>query len=163
MDQPETPPIQFRQISAANVIAVCNLSRTLPPEQKAMVADNALSIAQAHCSEQAYMSAIYAGGEPVGFLMYHLGLNAEDDIDCPGYFLWRLMIAHPHQGKGYGRKAMEKLFAHIRTLGGKEMWTSCGQGEGSPEGFYRSLGFLPTGVVYGEGEDTEIELHIDLM
>ena len=34
------------------------------------------------------------------------------------------------------------------------LYTSCGQGEGSPEGFYRRLGFLPTGGHY----DHEIEL-----
>jgi len=38
------------------------------------------------------------------------------------------------------------------------LYISCGQGEGSPEGFYRHLGFTPTGDTYGD----EIELGLDV-
>ena len=41
------------------------------------------------------------------------------------------------------------------------LYTSCGQGEGSPEGFYRKMGFTPTGGHYGEDND-EIELVLQL-
>ena len=41
------------------------------------------------------------------------------------------------------------------------LYTSCGQGEGSPEGFYRKLDFTPTGGHYGEDND-EIEMVLDV-
>jgi diamine N-acetyltransferase len=104
------------------------------------------------------MRAIYADETPIGFIMTHTGSDYEVGIDCPGVFLWRFMIATPYQGKGYGRKAKEKLIIHLKAMGIPLLFTSCGQGEGSPEGFYRRLGFLPTGGSY----DDEIELVLDL-
>ena len=89
--------------------------------------------------------------------MTHTGSDYEDGIDCPGVFLWRLMIGGPWQGKGYGRQALDKLIQHLKAMGVPLLYTSCGQGEGSPEGFYRKLGFVPTGGTYGEDND-EIEL-----
>ena len=153
-----TPDIRFARISAQTVVSVCKLSETLSAAQRKMVADNALSIAQGHFSENTWMRAIYADAVPIGFLMLHIGSDYEDGIDCPGVFLWRLMIAGPYQGKGYGRLAMQRLFAHLRAQGTHELYTSCGLGERSPEGFYKGLGFIPTGEMY----DDEIELILRL-
>jgi diamine N-acetyltransferase len=68
------------------------------------------------------------------------------------------MIAGPYQGRGYGQRALEKLIQHLKAMGIPVLYTSCGQGEGSPEGFYRKLGFTPTGGRY----DHEIELVLQL-
>ena len=62
------------------------------------------------------------------------------------------------QSKGYGKRALEKLIEHLKAMGVPLLYTSCGQGEGSPEGFYRKLGFVPTGGYY----DHEIELVLQL-
>jgi diamine N-acetyltransferase len=147
------------RITARTVHSVCRLSETLSPAQRRMVADNALSIAEAHFSESAWFRAIYADKTPIGFIMVHEGSDYDDGIDCPGVFLWRLMIAGLFQGKGYGREALEFLILHLQARGVRELYTSCGQGEGSPEGFYRRLGFVPTGGMY----DQEIELVLDLV
>ncbi len=73
------------------------------------------------------------------------------DRDEPTYFLWRLMIAGPHQGKDYGRKAMEHLIEYVRTRPrATELRVSCGEGEGSPEGFYHKLGFRRNGQKEGD-------------
>ena len=146
------------RITARTLQQICALSETLNPTHRKMVADNAVSIAEAHFSEQAWMRAIYNGETPVGFIMTHTGSDYEDGIDCPGVFLWRLMIAAPYQGKGYGKLALEKLIQHLKAMGVPRLYTSCGQGEGSPEGFYRGMGFTPTGEFYGE----EIELVLEL-
>ncbi len=119
-----------------------------------MVVDNAISIAQAHCSASAWMRAIYADDTLVGFILLHTGSDYADGIDCPGVFLWRMMIAAPYQSLGCGRQVIEFLFRHLRAQGVPELYTSCGQGEASPQGFYRKLGFSPTGEYYGD----EIEL-----
>jgi diamine N-acetyltransferase len=149
-----TPEIHFVRINSSNVSDVCELSDTLTIAQRKMVADNAKSIAQAHCSENSWMRAIYADKIPVGFILMHYGSDFEDGIDCPGAFLWRFMIALPFQGKGYGKKAMERLITELRAKGYQELYTSCGLGEASPEGFYKGFGFVPTGDFY----DDEIEL-----
>ena len=154
----QTPDIHFRRITATTMNQICDLSETLSPSHRKMVADNVWSIAEAHFSPGAWMRAIYADDAPIGFIMTHTGPDHEDGIDCPGVFLWRFMIAGPHQGKGFGRRALEKLIEHLKAMGIPLLYTSCGQGEGSPEGFYRKLGFIATGDHY----DDEIELVLEL-
>lgn len=151
----DNPEIQLRRITADTVREICRLSDTLPPQQSRMVARNGDSIAQAHFSELAWFRAIYADEIPVGFLMVQ---EHEEGSEAPGVFLWRLMIAYPQQKKGYGKKALVILFKRLIAQGETKLYTSCVQGEGSPEGFYRKLGFLPTGEMY----DEEIELVLDL-
>lgn len=116
------------------------------PEQKRFVATNAVSIAQAHFyPDVAWFRAVYADETPVGFLMLH---------DEPGkYFLWRFMIDQRHQGMGYGRRALELLIDHVRSLpGATELGTSCVVGEGTPIPFYEKAGFALTGDADEDGE-----------
>ena len=96
---------------------------------------------------------IDADETPVGFIMLY------DNSEEPEYFLWRLMIAAPHQGLGYGRRAIEQLIAYVRTRpDARELLVSCGQGEGSPEPFYHKLGFTRNGRM----EDDEVVLSLPL-
>ncbi|MEW5870986.1 MAG: GNAT family N-acetyltransferase [Chloroflexota bacterium] len=154
----DQPDIHFKRINATTALQICKLSETLSPPQRRMVADNAISIVEAHFSENAWFRAIYADETPVGFIMLHTGSDYDDGIDCPGVFLWRLMIAGPYQGLGYGKRAMQKLFEHLQAQGVPRLYTSCGLGEASPEDFYRKLGFIPTGGMYGD----EIELVVEI-
>jgi diamine N-acetyltransferase len=142
--------VHFKRMTAAMVLEVCALSETLGAAQRRMVADNAISIAQAHCSENAWMRAIYLEDDPIGFVMLHFGSDYDDGIDCAGVFLWRLMIAGPYQGQGYGREALDFLVQHLKAQGWSELYTSVGLGEASPEGFYKKYGFTPTGDHYGD-------------
>ena len=151
--------ITFRRINARTVDEVCELSETLSDAQRDMVADNALSIAEAHFSENAWFRAIYADDVLVGFVMLHIGADHDDGIDYPGAFLWRFMIAGPHQGLGFGRRTIERLVADLRARGFKELRLSCHEVEGGPEPFYRGLGFVPTGGRYAE--DGEMTLVFD--
>lgn len=145
--------ITFREITRDTVRQICNLSHTLSDTHRKMVADNAVSIAQAHFEPKAWFRAIYAHDEPVGFVMLF------DNPEKQEYFLWRFMIAGSHHGKGYGKQAIEKLLEYVRSRpGATQLVTSCGTGEGSPEGFYLKLGFRPT----GKWEGDEIVLQLDL-
>ena len=145
--------VTLREITGDTVVQICKLSDTLPQQQQRMVAPNAQSIAQAHFEPKAWFRAIYADETPVGFIMLY------DDADEPEYFLWRLMIAAPHQGKGYGRRALAQLVEYVRTRpGAVELLISYVPIEGGPEGFYRKLGFEPTGQEIGH----EIAMRLSL-
>lgn len=153
-----TPSIHFERITAKTVLDICQLSETLSPNQRQSVADNAVSIAQGHFSEHAWMRAIYADDESIGFIMLHFGSDWADGIDCPGVFLWRFMISGVYQGKGYGAAAMKHLVQHLRAMGIPELYTSFHPGTEGPGRFYEKLGFLPTGEFYGD--ESEVVLKI---
>jgi diamine N-acetyltransferase len=137
--------VSLRQVTGETVRDICRLSDTLQPPQSHMVAPNAVSIAEAHFDPHAWFRAIYADETPVGFIMLY------DGPEEPIYFLWRLMIAAPHQGKGFGRQAIEMLIDRVKTRpSATELLVSCGEGDGSPEGFYQKLGFKRNGKIYGD-------------
>lgn len=152
---PKEAVISLREITAETVWHVCRLSDTLEAPQKFMVAPNAISIAQAHFSDYAWFRAIYANDTPIGFVMVYIGPKDGNETQTE-YFLWRYMIAKPYQGMGFGRKAIELVIEEVKRRGGKGLGTSCGEGPGSPEGFYRSLGFQRS----GEKEDDEVVLRL---
>ena len=68
------------------------------------------------------------------------------------WFLWKLLVDHRHQGKGYGREVVRQVVELVRGQGGTELLTSYVPGEGGPGGFYAQLGFVPTGELDPEGE-----------
>lgn len=145
--------VTLREITKDTVVQICKLSDTLLEGQKQFVAPNGQSIAQAHFSDKAWFRAIYADEEPVGFIMLF------DDPEKPEYFLWRLMIAGPHQGKGYGRAAVHNLLGYVRTRPGAEyLYTSYVPLEGGPGPFYQKLGFKLTGEIAGGEAVARIKL-----
>lgn len=143
--------VTLREITAETVRTICELETT--EAQRAFVAPNAVSIAQAHFAPEAWFRAIYAGDTPVGFAML------SDKPDIAEYVLWRFMIDRRWQHLGFGRRALELLIAHVRTRpGAKAFLTSVVPGEGTPQPFYERLGFAPT----GDMEDGEVVLRLDL-
>jgi diamine N-acetyltransferase len=136
--------VELREVTADTVRTICRL--VVAPGQDQFVAPNAVSIAEAYFHPTAWFRAIYADGEPVGFLML------DDDDTKPLYSLWRLMIADGFQGRGYGKRAVELLTDYVRTRpGATALMTSWVPGDGGPAEFYRKLGFEPTGEM-DEGE-----------
>jgi diamine N-acetyltransferase len=145
--------VTLREITADTVRDICRLTDTLTPPKRYMVAPNAVSIAQAYFEPHAWFRAIYADEIPVGFAMLY------DDPDEPEYFLWRFMVAGQHHGKGFGRRGLEQVIEYVRARpGATVLKTSCGQGHGSPEGFYHALGFRRNGEMIG----SEVGLSLDL-
>jgi diamine N-acetyltransferase len=138
-------PITLREVTRETLAAVLRLK--VRPDQERFVASNAVSIAQAHFyPETAWFRAVYSGETPVGFLML------EVEPAEPRYYLWRFMIGAEHQGRGVGRRALEVLFDHVRSLpGGTVLYLSCVPGDGSPGPFYEKIGFAYTGEEH-EGE-----------
>ena len=143
---PETPSakVTLQEITEQTVGAILRLE--VADHQKNFVASNAVSIAQAYFSRNAWFRAIYADETPVGFVMLYV------DETKPEYVLWRYMIDRQQQGKGYGRQALLKIIEHVRGLpGAQEFFLSYVPGEGNPLPFYQKLGFVETGD-WDEGE-----------
>lgn len=134
--------VTLREITEDTVRMICDLK--VADRQQKFVAPNAVSIAQAYFSENAWFRAIHAGDTPVGFLML------DKDTRKPEYFLWRMMIDCRYQRMSFGYRAMILLIDYVKTLpGATELLTSCAPGEEGPEEFYRKLGFERTGEMDG--------------
>ena len=84
--------VTLREVTRETVRVICKLE--VAPEQRGFVAPNAVSIAQAYFEPKAWFRAVYAGEEPVGFVMLFEDTSAEE------YYLWRFMIAAEHQEQG---------------------------------------------------------------
>ena len=137
-------PVDLREITAATVRTICGLE--VAEEQRENVAPVAVSIAQAHFEPRATFRAIYAGDEPVGFMLWR-------DEDMPNTaYLWRFMVDRRHQGKGYGRDALEQVFAMLKAQGVTTLSATVVRGEHSPLGFYLSIGFIEANQVTSAGE-----------
>jgi diamine N-acetyltransferase len=130
-------------------------------EQKNFVAHNAYSLAEAYANlargRFVQPFGIYAGDVPVGFLMIGY-FRKEDarpeereegvetmDFEYGNYLFWRFMIDTEHQGRGYGRKAMQLALDYIRTnpAGPAEYcWLSYEPENEAAKELYRSFGFV---------------------
>ena len=152
-------PVTLRPITRETVWSIVDLK--LAPEQEHFIAPNTDSLLEAQFAPEAWFRAIYAGETPVGFVMLAENSNAHGPLPAPTgeYFLWRLMIAAEHQGRGYGRAAMEQVITLLRARSDVSVLvTSCGTGPGSPREFYLKLGFEETGEVV----DDEVVLRLPL-
>ncbi|WID97217.1 GNAT family N-acetyltransferase [Bosea vestrisii] len=139
-----TPVVTLREITGETVRTICELE---PHEaQSGFVAPNAVSIAQAHFNPDAVFWAIYAGDEPVGFIMWR---PEDDGASC---FLWRFMIDGRHQGKGYGREAIALWLEGLPAQGYTLARLSYVPGAAGPHGFYLARGFQDTGETRANGE-----------
>jgi diamine N-acetyltransferase len=109
------------------------------------------------------MWSVHDGDQLIGFVMISDNIPAEtlaanDDIVGP-YFLWRLLVDHRFQGRGYGRATIDAVVEYVRSRpNGDVLLTSCKAGEGSPQPFYLHYGFEKAGEVKW-GEDL---LRLDL-
>ncbi len=132
--------VTLRPITRDNLGAVLRLK--LHPGQEEFVADNAASIANAYVEPTFVPLAVYAGDELVGFAMYG------QHPDTGAWWVIRLMIDRAHQGKGYGRAAMEAVIELMaERVGCEEIVTSFVPSNAVAAGLYASLGFLPTGEI----------------
>lgn len=148
-------PVELREITRATLRSILKLDAGDGGRQ---VAPNAISIAEAHFCAEAWFRAIYDGDEPVGFVMLYdptLGSEPEERE----FFLWRLMIDQRHQGRGYGRAAVERLVAHVRTRpDARRLLVSHVRDADRLARFYGSLGFAYT----GDEDDGELIMELKL-
>ena len=142
--------INLRIITEENFIDAFNLK--LAEGQEKYVSHPIRSLAQAYVyREQCQPFGIYMDGEMVGYVMVIY------DYDIPEYDIWHMMIDEKHQGKGYGKAALEQVLAYIKTkpFGDSNRVTlTCNLKNDNAIALYHGMGFAETGVV----DEDEIEL-----
>jgi diamine N-acetyltransferase len=141
--------VTLRPIDASNRRAVESLR--VAPAQERFVSTVAESLEEASQEPggRALYWAIHDGETPVGFVMI------SDEVDGPGYiahYLWKLIIDERYQGRGFGTATLDLIAGYFRDRGVDVMWTSAGQGEGSPIAFYERYGFERTGDIVFDDE-----------
>src|SRR3954464_11507104 len=136
------------------------LLRVSPP-QRTFVSSVTDSLAEAkqHLAPTPLTFGLYDRETPVGFVMI---ADEVDDPDYIAHFLWKLLIDERFQGPGFGTAALDLVGAYFRWKGVPTMWTSAGEGEGSPIPFYERYGFVRDGVHEDDDGSREIMLRLDL-
>jgi len=153
---PASLPVTLREITADTVRAIC----LLKAEPEGFVAPNAVSIAQAYFHREAWFRAVYAGDEPVGFVMLSDSSLLPEPPAQLEVALWRFMIDARHKRRGHGRAALALVIEHVRRTHPalRRLALSCVPGPGTPRPFYESMGFVATGEVDDGEEVMELSL-----
>jgi diamine N-acetyltransferase len=148
--------VSLQAVTASNRAALDALR--VAPAQRRFVSGVSESLRQAaeHPGARAIPWGVYAMDTPVGFVVI------ADEVDGPPYiahYLWKLLIDERHQRKGYGTATLDLIVEYFRGRAGVEViWTSAGQGEGSPIPFYERYGFEQTGDI----EEGEVKLRLTI-
>lgn len=144
--------VTLREITEQNRAAV--LALRVPPEQKRFVGSvqDALDDAAEYPQAEPWYRAVYAGEEPVGFVMLSWNARPQPPNIIGPWFLWKILIDRRYQGRGYGAEVIRQVADLIKAEGATELLTSYVLEDGGPAGFYRRLGFTPTGDVDATGE-----------
>ena len=147
-----TAPVALCEITEENRATVLALHVAAEQERFVGSVRGALDNAAEYPQAKPWYRAAYAGDEPVGFVMVSWNVQPQPPHIIGPWFLWKLLIDHRHQGKGYGREVVRRVVELVRAEGATELLTSHVPGEGGPAGFYARLGFVPTGELDPQGE-----------
>ena len=120
--------------------------------QRDQVASNAISMVQGNYHEEAWFRGICFEETPVGFIMLSLQHEKKE------YWIWRFMVAKEHQGKGYGKAAIQKAVEFFMTIPDAEevKLSFVPKEKGGAKGFYEKLGFQETGKVDEKSGEVEM-------
>ncbi|QTD42984.1 N-acetyltransferase [Sporosarcina sp. Te-1] len=100
--------LQLKPITKDNWIDAISLR--VRDDQVKFVASNAVSLAQLNFLDHFHAKGIFADDEMVGFTLF--GIDEEDHE----YWMYRMMIDQKHQGKGYGKQAVQLVIEDIRKM-----------------------------------------------
>jgi len=154
VEEPAAGDIEVRPVRDDDVLALVKLETT--PEQAKFVASNAVSLAQAAYKAAGRPFGVYAGGEPVGFLLLWDG-RRDDEEPADELYVWRLMVDARHQGRGYGSAAMRWVVAEAKRMGYARVGLSHVP-ENTVGAFYGRFGFRHTGAVNDGEQEMELTL-----
>lgn len=158
--RPRLPPAEVAlvRLTRERLPAVADLATFRWQEQ--FVAPMAWSMAEALVPEVVggapvtpWYRAVEADGEVVAFVML-----SEVTAAHPLPILWRLLVDRRHQRRGIGARVVRHVAERLRAQGAPALLTSWNPAPGTPEPFFRKLGFVPTGTMI----DDEVEAVLDL-
>ena len=116
--------LRLERVTQENVRAACKLQ--LRADQGDLVAPVAWSLADAYAMpEIAWPRLIYDGDQLVGFVMAAFATEHENPLFHS--YLWRLNVGADHQGRGYGRFAVEELCQEAMRRGHQRLTVECRQ------------------------------------
>ena len=130
--------IRLEQITRENWYECSQLQ--VKPEQRQFVSSNLLCIAEVQFYSGWGAYAIYNRDQMVGFVMY------EDDEEQEAWWISALMIAADHQGKGYGKAAVQALVSLMKQKGCREIGVGYAHDNLPARALYTSLGFNEIGL-----------------
>lgn len=146
--------IILKKIDETNFTSAFNLK--LREDQLAFVSHPIRSLAQAYVYyNQCTPFGIYHNDTMIGYVMVIY------DYDLEEYNIWHMMIDESYQHNGYGKAAMNKCLAYIRTKPfgpSNKVVLTCNKDNMIALRLYKSLGFSDTGTI----DEDEIELTIML-
>jgi diamine N-acetyltransferase len=141
--------VTLRPLTDANRDAVLSLRVSPAQEQFVSSVEESLVEAAEEPGGHPIFWAVYDDETPVGFVMI------SDEVEGPGYFphyLWKLLVDERHQRRGVGTATLDLIVEYFRGRGVDVLWTSAGQGDGSPIPFYERYGFEQTGEIVFDDE-----------
>ena len=142
--------VTLRPIDDANREAVEALRTSTTQERFVSSVTQSLVEAAEEPDARGLYWAVYADETPVGFVMISDEVGNSEYIP---HFLWKLLIDERHQRKGFGTATLDLIVEYFRGRPGVDvLWTSAGQGEGSPIPFYERYGFEQTGEIVFDDE-----------
>lgn len=142
--------LTFKPVDAGNLMPIVKMHAG--PGQP-WVMPNAISIAQSKVDPNMLPFGIYADDALVGFTMYALRRDRQE------LYLYRLMLDEPHQHRGYGRAALERLVEIARREPGiRRIRLTTNPGNTHGIRVYKRFGFKATGVMH----EVEAEFVLDL-
>jgi diamine N-acetyltransferase len=142
----------LREITDDNRAAALALRLAAGQERFVDSVPDALREAAEYPQAKPWYRAVYADGEPVGFVMVSWNAEPQPPEIIGPWFLWKLLIDERYQGRGYGSEVVRQVVDLVRAEGATELLTSYVSEDGGPAGFYARLGFVPTGEVDMNGE-----------
>jgi diamine N-acetyltransferase len=142
--------LELRPVGKDTWRPISRLSRTLTWEQSKFVAHNAASMLEAiYDPEHLTVRGVYLDDEPIGLVMW---ADIRDE-EPNAYYIVRLMVAGPHQRKGYGRAIMQQVISLLKQAPECEkLYISFDPANDAARSLYASLGFEDTGRL----EDDEV-------
>lgn len=146
--------ITLIKIDETNFTSAFNLK--LRDDQLTFVSHPIRSLAQAYVYyAQCTPFGIFHGNTMIGYVMVIY------DYDLEEYNIWHMMIDNSYQHKGYGKAAMNKCLAYIRTKPfgpSNKVVLTCNKDNLIALQLYKSLGFSAT----GNTDEDELELFLML-
>lgn len=145
MGQGALTPLPVQRAHLASLFAL-----QVRPDQRDLVAPNVKTLAEAPYEPGSQVWGLWVGNRPVGLMAmidFRKDPNPLPGDDPSAAYLWRLMIAAPDQGKGYGAMALDHAIQTAGSWGYDRLKLGVADVAHSNIAFYKRHGFTETGEV----------------